>query len=200
MRSAANVSEVAALNPDFMGFIHYPGSPRHISDMAVEVVASLPAGVTPTLVTVDMDEERIMRLVERYGFTALQLHGNEAPEMCASLRGRGLTVIKAAALKDSDSMQDIERYNGAVDYMLFDTPSAHHGGTGRKFDWALLDSYKLPIPFFLSGGIGPDDAGEVLAFAHPMLIGLDVNSRFEILPAYKDARVLSHFITQIRKS
>lgn len=199
MRDAANVGEVSSLAPDFMGFIFYPKSPRHFGGMPVETVRLLPAGITPVLVTVNLAEQEILQLVERYGFKAVQLHGGESPELCRSLRRRGLTVLKSASLGDSASIAALGQYEGAVDYLLFDTPSAQHGGTGRKFDWSKLADYSLQIPFFLSGGIGPDDVAELLAIRHPMLSGVDVNSRFEISPARKNASLLSQFISQLRQ-
>ncbi len=198
MRDAANVREVAALDPDFMGFIYYPKSPRHIAAMSVDTVASLPESVIPTLVTVNMVETDIMRLIKLYAFKAVQLHGNESPELCKHLRANGLTVFKSATINNESSISAIRQYVGAVDYMLFDTPSIHHGGSGRKFDWSLLSEYNIPIPFFLSGGIGPEDVSDLLSINHPQLAGIDVNSRFEISPANKDPQLLSKFLLQLK--
>ncbi len=84
------------------------------------------------------------------------------------------------------------------DFFLFDTPSAQHGGTGQKFDWSFLQEYRGDTSFFLSGGIGSEDLESVLQFDHPKLIGLDLNSRFELEPAIKNIPLLQKFMDELR--
>jgi len=69
-------------------------------------------------------------------------------------------------------------------------------GNGEQFDWRVLDHYRGPTPFLLSGGIGPDDVHRVRAFSHPLLAGIDLNSRFETSPGVKDIESLHRFLTQ----
>ncbi len=96
-------------------------------------------------------------------------------------------------------MKRWREYEGHADMLLFDTKCASVGGSGRKFDWSVLDAYDGDMPFLLSGGIGPDDADEVLAFRHPQCIGIDLNSKFEVSPAVKDVDKLKNFIEKIRQ-
>lgn len=81
---------------------------------------------------------------------------------------------------------------------VFDTKSPTHGGTGCKYDWDILRSYSLDIPFLLSGGISPGDEGLIKMFDHPMFSGIDLNSRFEVAPGMKDVTLLKNFIKELR--
>ena len=82
--------------------------------------------------------------------------------------------------------------------LLFDTKCKCVGGSGEQFDWSVLEGYDGDIPFLLSGGIGPDDVERVKAFKHPMCVGIDLNSKFEIEPAVKDVEKLRAFIGELR--
>lgn len=199
MRDTANIAEVAALGVDYMGFIFYPPSPRNcLSSISRELVESLPKGTEPVAVTVNLDERELLRIAEEYGFKALQLHGNESPSLCRSLRSHGLTVIKAFGIAEAQDFERLNEYTGCVDLFLLDTATSSHGGSGRKFDWSLLDNYRLPEPFLLSGGIGPEDWEDIAELNHPRFAGIDLNSRFEVVPGLKDTVALEKFINRTR--
>ncbi|HTI59388.1 phosphoribosylanthranilate isomerase [Mucilaginibacter sp.] len=180
-----NISAVAALRPDYVGFICYAPSPRYASELEGEVLATLSENIYKTAVLVNEDEEVISKLIDNYNFDAIQLHGNESPEFCALFKDK-VTVIKAFGLDDSFDFAKLDKYNGSVDYLLFDTKTAKHGGSGQTFDWKLLDNYKMNIPFFLSGGLSLENLDEVKAISHPQFYGVDLNSRFELEPGLKD--------------
>ena len=91
-----------------------------------------------------------------------------------------------------------KEYEGSVDYLLFDTKCATSGGCGKHFDWSVLEAYDGNTPFLLSGGIGPEDIDNVKAFRHPMMAGIDLNSKFETEPGIKDIEKLKLFIRKIR--
>lgn len=198
MRDRDNVSEVAALHPYFMGFIYYPKSPRHIGDMDAAVVKSLPKRVMPVLVTVDMPAEQILEFVDRYGFRGVQLHGDESPDKCRELRSRGLYVLKAMPMSDSSSVAALEPYRGTIDLLVLDTATPGKGGSGRKFNWSLIDGVNFPADFLLSGGIGTDDATSIAQLHHPQFAGVDLNSRFETTPGIKSATLLHQFMQSLK--
>lgn len=81
---------------------------------------------------------------------------------------------------------------------VFDTLTAHHGGSGRKYDWNILDSYPLSTPYLLSGGIGPEDIDDIIAAMRPAMAGIDVNSKFETAPGAKNVLTLATFIDKLR--
>lgn len=200
MRDAANIREVSRCHLDMMGFIFYKTSPRYCRDVATAISVSLPGGTERVAVTVNMEEDELLRITDDYGFRVVQLHGDEEPEICGMLRDRGLTVIKAKSLKTTEDIDDLKRYSGVIDYFLFDTPTSGYGGSGRKFDWRLLEGYNLEEDFILSGGIGEEDADEILRIEHPCFAGIDLNSRFEISPGLKDAGRIERFIEKIRRN
>jgi phosphoribosylanthranilate isomerase len=198
MREPDNILEVAALKPDYMGFIFYPESPRFVKSLTYEVVylASM-HDIEPIPVFVDASVSSILQVVEVYHFLNVQLHGHETPATCAALRENGLNVIKAFSISDSKDLEVSKLYRDCCDLFLFDTKSPVYGGSGNHYDWNILQDYDEAIPFFLSGGIGPNDAKKILAFEHPQLFGIDINSQFETKPALKDVRLIKSFIDQL---
>lgn len=195
MRNPENIARTASLMPMLMGFVFHPASPRDASGLDPEVVRSLPAFVRPVAVTVDMDPTELLSLCRRYGIKIVQLHGSESPELCKALKKDGLTVFKAFNLSGKDALKRAADYTGAVDLFIFDSGT---GGTGEKFDWSVLEDYKLSTPYLLSGGIGPDDVDAVVAAMRPGMAGIDINSRFESEPGMKDLNLLINFILKLR--
>ncbi|MCX6308797.1 MAG: phosphoribosylanthranilate isomerase [Bacteroidia bacterium] len=195
MREPSNISEVAALNPDFMGFIFYFKSSRFVEMMVFYVAQRLKAqGIEPVAVFVNPSVAYVLHIRDKYGFTHIQLHGRETPQTCAELKNMGLHVLKAISVAEAADLEATKEYEGTCDYFLFDTKSNLPGGSGKQFNWEILENYKGETPFFLSGGIGPDDVERIKGFSHPKLVGIDVNSKFETRPAHKDAELLKSFI------
>ncbi|MDE6866216.1 MAG: phosphoribosylanthranilate isomerase [Muribaculaceae bacterium] len=200
MREAGNIKEVAASSIDYMGFIFYPKSPRYCGDtLTPEDISTLPAGIVPVAVTVNASEEEIEDIARRLGISSFQLHGSESPELCARLRKKGYKIFKAFGIREDEDFSRMLPYVDVTDLFIFDTSSARHGGTGRKFDWSLLKKYRLPQRFLLSGGIGPEDAGEINNFLHPCFAGIDLNSKFETEPGLKDAGLLETFLHKLSR-
>ena len=198
MREGSNIRDVEALEPDWMGFIFYPKSPR----FAQEVPSYLPANARRVGVFVDAELECIAQTAERFGLDLVQLHGKESPEGLRALREalpEGIKIIKAFNIADKDDLLQTGNYEGVADYFLFDTKATLVGGNGSKLNWELLGLYQGSTPFLLSGGIGPEDAEAILSFSHPMLYGVDLNSRFESSPAVKDIALLKRFFNQLEQ-
>lgn len=190
-----NVKAVARLKPDLLGFIFHSRSPRDASALPTDVFAGLPA----VAVTVNRTPDEINDICRPRGISRVQLHGDESPDMCFRLRAEGYTVIKAFGIDSGFDMHALHNYAGSIDMALLDTRSPLRGGTGEKFPWDRLNDYPTDgIPFLLSGGIGPSDA--LTLPSHPLMAGIDINSRFEIRPALKSIVHLQQFIEQIRKN
>ncbi|MGE4586598.1 MAG: phosphoribosylanthranilate isomerase [Mangrovibacterium sp.] len=199
MRHPENIAAVAVLRPDYLGFIFHPGSSRYVgAKPPLELFSSLPDTIGRIGVFVDEDPHQLRALCRQYGFFAAQLHGRETPAQCRLIRENGLQVIKAFALDEQFDFRQLEAYAETVNYFLFDTRGSLPGGTGRKFNWQLLERYRLAVPFFLSGGIGPADAPALLALQHPQFYAADVNSSFEQAPALKNVCRLKPFIRALR--
>lgn len=192
MKVPDNIAEVIALRPDYLGFIFYPGSKRFIADLDPAVVRSIPAEIKTTGVFVNETLEKVKQAIADYELNAVQLHGNEESEYCAQLFGT-VTVIKAFGINEDFDFSVLEAYADVVDFFLFDTQTAAHGGSGKMFNWQLLENYKLQKPYFLSGGIGLDSVPELLRVNDERLYAVDVNSRFEISAGLKDINLLTEF-------
>jgi phosphoribosylanthranilate isomerase len=180
-----NIQEVAALEPDFMGFIFYKPSPRYFGGPDASVLSAIPSNIIKTAVFVNEPAGSISNLIEKYGFSAIQLHGAETPEFCKKFKGKVL-LIKAFGIDDSFDFNSLKGFSDVVDLFLFDAKTPIHGGSGKSFNWELLNNYTLDIPFFLSGGISPENLEERKRIGHPKLYGVDLNSKFETAPGLKD--------------
>lgn len=197
MREADNIRAVDALSIDFMGFIFWPHSSRYVAAQP----ACLPQRAKRVGVFVDADMADLLQHAAQYGLHAVQLHGHENPAYVRQLRASvgQLTVIKAFNIATPNDLEQTIPYEGLADYFLFDTKGPSVGGNGKQFDWTVLNAYNGTTPFLLSGGIGPDDAPRIRSFHHPLLAGIDLNSRFETSPAVKDINQLNNFIKTIRQ-
>ncbi|MBG8554897.1 phosphoribosylanthranilate isomerase [Hymenobacter guriensis] len=194
-----NLRAVAALRPDFLGLIFYPGSKRYAAPtLAPAEVATLPAGIQKVGVFVDEEVAVILARVREYGLHLVQLHGAEPPEVCAALQRAGVAVIKAFAVGEAFDFASLLPYVGSVDYFLFDAAGSQPGGNGTTFNWEQLQRYNLPVPYFLAGGIGPEHAAELRNLRLPGLFALDLNSKFETAPGVKDAEQLRQFFANVR--
>lgn len=200
MRDPENISGVVAGLPDYMGFIFYPKSKRFVgAGFSTEKLENIPESVKKVGVFVDELPEKVIEACKSMNFQVAQLHGNESPEYCRLIQESGLTVFKAFSVDESFDFKQLSGYAEVCDYFLFDTKGHLPGGTGQKFNWQLLENYRLGVPFFLSGGIGPGDVEAVQGFRHPQLFGIDINSGFEISPALKDVEKVRIFIEKVRQ-
>ena len=185
LKYAENIDAVSALGPDYVGFICYGPSPRYAGELDIKTADNIPDSILKTAVFVNEDRETIDALIDKYGFDAIQLHGNEHAEFCTFFRDK-VHVIKAFGVNENFDFNILDEFSGKVDLFLFDTKTNIHGGSGKSFDWNLLDNYKLDIPFFLSGGLSLENLDAVRNIRHPQLYGVDLNSKFEAAPGLKD--------------
>lgn len=196
MKVPANILEVAALQPDYMGFIFYKQSKRYAGRISAELMRELPLNVKKTGVFVDESMSVAAKLVTEFGFSAVQLHGTETAEYCLKLKQilpLEAEIIKAFGVDERFDFAQLKGYEAAADYFLFDTQTPGHGGSGKVFDWSLLEGYELDKPYFLSGGIGPEHAGDISRVKDKRLYAIDVNSRFELEPGLKQIDKLNDF-------
>jgi phosphoribosylanthranilate isomerase len=186
MRDGDNIRAVENLDIDWMGFIFYAGSPRYVSDEDEYFAAIQSCTKVKVGVFVNEQPEKILRKVAKYGLDYVQLHGNETPDCCRLLRDAGCAVIKAFSISSEMDLRQTAVYESFADFFLFDTKGNKRGGTGKRFDWSVLEAYRGNVPFLLSGGIDLEHVRDLQTFAHPLLAGVDLNSRFELSPALKD--------------
>lgn len=199
LKQPENIKAVADLKPDYMGFICYGRSPRYIDTLPADALAAIPPSIHKTGVFVNENTEMINLLINKYGFDTIQLHGDESPEFVAAFKGR-VTVIKAFGVDQDFNFEQLQAYANKVDYLMFDTKTTIYGGSGKTFDWQVLDKYTLDIPFFLSGGISLDNLDEVKKISHPQFYAVDLNSRFETEPGLKNIEKLEQAFDIIKKT
>ncbi|MFM9019976.1 MAG: phosphoribosylanthranilate isomerase [Sediminibacterium sp.] len=187
----------------FAGFIFYAPSPRYCLRFAdLSAVKKIRGkNINKVGVFVNASAEEVLRTVDEAGLSMVQLHGEESPKTCERI-AEYVSVIKAFRIRENDQVRwKIKDYLPLVDMVLFDTATSTYGGSGKKFDWDLLRELKIGKPFFLSGGIGPEDVASIQAFSRePVaadLFALDINSRFETSPGIKDLSLIRQFIQEL---
>jgi phosphoribosylanthranilate isomerase len=196
MKVPPNILEVAALQPDYMGFIYYKQSKRYAGELSAGLLRELPLNIKKTGVFVNESLSVVAEFVTEFGFSAIQLHGAETVEYCLKLKQiipQGTELIKAFGVDGDFDFGQLKAYEEVADYFLFDTQTAGHGGSGKVFNWNLLDRYELDKPYFLSGGIGPDQVEDISNIKDKRLYAIDVNSRFELEPGLKQIDKLNDF-------
>jgi phosphoribosylanthranilate isomerase len=199
MKQENNILDVADLEPNYMGFIFYEKSPRNFK----EIIPVLPECIEKVGVFVDATIDFIVSKVEEHKLNGVQLHGNETPEFCEQLKEYDILVIKVFSMKNQFDFKVLEPYQEVCDYYLFDTKGKEPGGNGYTFNWNLLKKYTYNKPYFLSGGIGIENMDALLLFLKRpesrLCCTIDVNSKFESSPAFKDITLLKEFKYQLAK-
>ncbi|WP_224069342.1 phosphoribosylanthranilate isomerase [Arachidicoccus terrestris] len=203
MTQAMQVSTLGEMGVDYIGFIFYPASPRYVGNkMRPEEIKAINGSFKKVGVFVNADKDEILNTVEACGLDMVQLHGDEAPLLCEKI-AENIPVIKAFRLLNNDDvLYKILPYREIVDYFLFDTNTKSFGGSGKRFDWSILENLSLEKPFFLSGGISEEHLPDLKLFQElsvaKSLISLDINSRFETEPGVKDLDRIQAFIRQLK--
>ena len=203
MTKALQVQQLSDMGVEFAGFIFYPKSARYVHNgMSCEDIKRIKSKINKVGVFVNAEPDEILRTVDACGLYLVQLHGDESPRVCEKIADY-VSVIKAFRISESDNIEwKIREYYDAADMFMFDTEGAGYGGTGKKFNWQLLKDCNIRKPFFLSGGIQPEDASSIKEFQQqPVakdLFAIDINSKFEITPGIKDMEKIKQFIEQFK--
>ena len=196
------LQQLDGLEVAFAGLIFFKKSPRYVEGkISKEELSDADLDIKKVGVFVNAAFDEIMETVEDYGLDVVQLHGDESPHLCEQISNE-IETIKAFRIDDQvDKSIDymLKEYDDVCDYYLFDTAGKNGaGGTGKKFDWKKIADSKIEKPFFLSGGISPEDAMLVKKFKHPDYYGVDINSRFEKEPGVKDMSLVLKFIHALK--
>jgi len=195
MREPENIrSLISEVKPDWMGLIFYSKSPRFVSDDLAVQISELEMNKVGVFVNSDL--ETILEKVADFGLKAIQLHGIESPAFVQSLSEKtDCEIWKVISVKNEIEWESLKSYLPFVSKFLFDTATPVHGGSGKKFDWKILETYPFDKGFLLSGGLDEESANEVLALRQqiPQLQGVDLNSKFEDAPGLKNIEKLVQF-------
>ena len=202
MKYEDNIRELEALDPDYIGFLLYRGSKRYVEGL----LPTVKQGVKKVGVFVNEKVSEIVAQVKKNGLHAVQLHGEENPDELKQLKeifgDSDLSIIKAFPVGNFMDWDKVKAYEPFCDFFLFDAKGKDRGGNEFCFDWEVLNAYSLNKPFFLSGGIGPDDLDRLEEFSRSekadLCHAIDVNSRFEVSPGRKDIEKLRKFIEKFK--
>ena len=192
MKFPENILEVAALLPDFIGFIFWEKSSRYFDGE----MPRLPKSIKKVGVFVDESFEIVVSKIEKHNLNCIQLHGNESVKFCQKLKELPIEIIKVFSIKNNFNFEILKEFENVCDYFLFDTKGELPGGNGTTFDWNLLKKYPSKKHFFLSGGIGIEEI-KLLKEMNLPVYGIDVNSKFETEPGLKNIELLKSFQSQI---
>jgi phosphoribosylanthranilate isomerase len=197
LSTAATLDAAIAGGASYVGFVFFPPSPRNVSlNLAEQLAARVPPQVRRVGVFVDPDDELIAAAVRAGGLDVIQLHGT-APDRVAALRARtGSETWAAVAVKTRADLDAAHRFAGAADRLLYDakTPpgAVLPGGMGLRFDWSLLEGFRHPAPWALSGGLDATNVGEARHRTGAPLV--DVSSGVERSPGVKDVDKIAAFL------
>jgi len=205
MRDIENINQLQELDIDFMGLIRYPKSKRFVSDEQREKIAQQTMNKGTVGVYVNETFENILQDIIPLELDVIQLHGDEDVAFAKALLEIDLKIFKAFQITEGFDFDDLtewqelaKTYQGKL-FFLFDRATPDYGGSGKKFNWLILDSYKGEVPFLLSGGISKSDAEPIKKINHKMFLGVDLNSKFESDPGLKNIAELKTFIEKLRK-
>lgn len=179
---------IAALGATALGFICVPTSPRYVTIAQIQAaIIPIPENIDKIGVFANTTISEISQIVKKSGLTGVQLHGDETPEFCQQLRQSlpQVEIIKALRVRSLEHLQTTTNYTDYVDTLLLD---AYHpqqlGGTGQTLDWQMLERFNPSLPWFLAGGLTPDNVLTALSQITPN--GIDLSSGVEHSPGNKD--------------
>jgi phosphoribosylanthranilate isomerase len=186
MRDPINMMEVAALSPDYMGFIFYSKSPRDVGP-SFTIPADFPHTIKRVGVFVNDGLDAILQQTKKHSLDYIQLHGvDDSVRFCQEVHDHDVKIIKVFSVDDDFNFEKTEPYKEIADYFLFDTKGKLQGGNGTVFNWRILERYDQKIPFFLSGGLNPGNISDLAALEGMNIHALDINSGVETSPGLKD--------------
>ena len=180
---------------DALGFVFFQGSPRFVSpEQAAEIIRNVPPFVQTVGLFINEDLAMVNAVADQSGLDVIQLHGEESPGYCKSVRRR---VIKAFRVKDISILDVMVQYQ-VSGYLLDAWSPAAHGGTGQTFNWEIAaEATKRGLRIVLAGGLTPDNVAEAVTTVKPYAV--DVSSGVESSPGHKDSDKIIKFIIHARQ-
>ncbi|WP_366915146.1 phosphoribosylanthranilate isomerase [Chryseobacterium sp.] len=201
------IEDLIAMKVSFLGFIFYEKSPRYVlNHLTLEDISKIDHhGKTGVFVNEEIN--KIVEIAEKAELHFIQLHGDESNDFIVELREKlkpEIKIIKVIRIGSNTAEgknriiqifknQSETDHPQPISYYLFDTDSKAFGGTGKQFDWTLLNDFEIPLPYFLSGGISEENIGNIEHLKQKPF-ALDINSKFETEPGNKDTSRIEKLI------
>ncbi len=196
----AQAHAIARMGVHALGFICVLSSPRYVDSEQIRLITyQLPHYIDRIGVFMDASFNEICATVEQSGLNGIQLHGSESPHLCHRLREQfpQIKLVKAFRLQNAEALTQTAFYENWVDAILLDAYDPHQGGgTGKLINWSILEGFRPKCPWWLAGGLSPDNVQRAIAQIHPQ--GLDISSGVEISPGNKDLNKVQRFIDGVR--
>ena len=193
------IQELIDLKVDFLGFIFYNKSPRFVlNHLSLEQISTIKHS-GKVGVFVNENVKKVIEISEKAKLNFIQLHGDENEDFVLNLRKKihpEIKIIKVIRIGNQTAeelQKTINQQPLTNNYLLFDTDSQAFGGTGKTFDWNILNEIEIPIPYFLSGGISLENIHQLKSINHQPF-ALDINSKFEFEPGNKDLEKIKKII------
>ncbi len=198
LKTPEDIAAAAHVGVRYIGFVHFPKSPRHLSvDEMAALAIEVPMGIAKVLLTVNADNALLDEITAKVPLDMLQLHGAESPARVREIKERyGLPVMKAIGVADAEDLAAIDIYSDVADQLLIDAKPPKGGdipgGNGVPFDWRLLAGRKYwTVPWMLSGGLTATNVAEAVRLTGARQV--DLSSGIEITPGVKDAGLMAGF-------
>jgi phosphoribosylanthranilate isomerase len=192
---------VSRLPVDYIGFVFAPSRRRVTPEEAKRLGALVPPGIRKIGVFVNEDRETVIAVTERAALDGVQLHGEECPEDCRSIKAStGKIVFKGWRVRGGEEDRAVAAYEGVVDAILLDAYGDQgYGGTGQRFAWEEIPRLRAiapQTPFIIAGGLHPGNIEELLR--HGGFMGVDVSSGVET-DGRKDPDKIRQFVCKVRE-
>ena len=183
---------------DYLGFIFVESSPRYIDPEKAGAIVNWVEGPKKVGVFMDQPLDDVNVLAKFSGIDYVQLHGQETIEYCQLIEK---PIIKVIHVGETSTKEEIEAkvalYSEVAEFLLFDTKAnGKFGGTGITFDWSLLKEIADDTPFFLAGGLTPENVSEAIETVRPYAV--DLNSGVEEEPGLKDFEKIEQLMENLK--
>jgi phosphoribosylanthranilate isomerase len=193
----ADVDAAVDAGVDWVGFVHYSPSPRHVAfTRAAELAARLPENVTPVLLFVNPAAQTVRAGLQALPRALLQFHGDESPADCQAT-SNGRPYWRAARMKPGFDLLKFAVSFPQAQAILLDAHVESYGGAGKSFDWSLVPA-DVPARLVLSGGLNPANVIDGIRRVRPWAV--DVSSGVEASKGIKDAGLMKNFCEAVRQA
>lgn len=186
---------------DFIGLVFYPPSPRHVEIAVAKYLTSqVPDGIEIVGLFVNPDNQTLQEVLNEVPLSMIQLHGDESPHRVNEIKTKfNIPVMKALPIETAEDLKAAKFYDDVTDWLLFDAKGEElPGGNGIAFDWTILADYKGIRPWFLAGGLTPNNVQEAIQITNTMAV--DVSSGVESAPGVKNVKKIRSFISAVKQA
>lgn len=198
----ATLDAAVAAGTDYVGFVFFPKSPRHLGfDRADALAGRVPERIGRVGIFVDPDEALLETAIRAGRLGAIQLH-DASPERAAAIKRRfGCELWVAIPVATRRDIEGAAAWRGAADRLLFDAKAPKGadlpGGNALRFDWRLLEGFDPRMPWGLAGGLDAASVADAIGTTGAPLV--DVSSGVEDAPGIKSAEKIRAFVKAVRE-